>query len=850
MLFSPEAVAAIQCYQCHGTSGPPVDYRPLDAAQRNISSGGFVGSHRTHMGSNATPASCTACHGNGVNVSSYLPNHRNDKIEMVSPINGYPGATYSKGVFFNQTSLPIPGTCSNVNCHFERVTPAWGSAPFTAPNDCAQCHGAPPTGGAAGAAGSHAKHDSYYSGAANCAKCHSDHTVEANPFIHATSAGKRNLNISFSTAPNNGDGAYDGALNDYLPSQTNTFGSCSATYCHSTGTKNAAPYSVPLQTATWGTPLRTDCSGCHKGDKTAFKTMSSATHFKHVGLYNYGCVKCHADTVSSNRTIKAGAIDNHVNKLVNIAFNNSTTAVIGSARYNGVIAPMTKTPGTAVGQCTNIYCHSTVQGNNGVGAPTAYSSPTWGTTLGCSGCHRSIGHAGVAAGDASSITIDTGSHTKHLSYSYGLSGSSIKCVICHKWNPAKTMANDCNNCHGETAKHANGVIDVAFDTTFGSGPYNGTSKPGDGYSTCSNIGCHYNTTTPAWGTATPINCLGCHTLAKMGGAHAKHVSALALPTMYNYTANRSTGSDYDFGCSNCHPLNSSNHINGIINVTLKKDEAGVGTLRSKNSATTVGYGVANSGITGTSKTSVVCSAAYCHSNGNAAALVYAVTPNWYGGSFANPDRCANCHGNAPNSSIAGSKAHYNNRFLGYTSNPGGHQIGIHAMKIYSSPAGLAHAGTASSSSHGNAGTSTTISCNICHYVTVTTARNDNNGVCKSCHVSGNTVGATFGNPIAIANKAKHVNGTVDVAFQPVTILSKAQMRQSYFAIAAYSSAWKRNGGYKTNGAHDSAKLPLNTASMWNSGTKTCSNVACHNGQSVKWGDSDGATDCVSCHTAM
>ena len=858
MLFSPEAVAAIQCYQCHGTSGPPVDYRPLDAAQRNISSGGFVGSHRTHMGTNATPASCTACHGNGV----YLSNHRNNGIDMVANINNSPKvgeATYSKGVFFNQTSMPIPGTCSNVNCHFEQVTPAWGGAPFTSPNDCNQCHGAPPTGGAAGAAGaagSHATHDTYYSGAANCAKCHADHTIEANPFIHATSAGKRSLNISFSAAPNNGSGAYDGALNDYLPSQNPTgtagFGTCSNLYCHSPGTKAVPNFTAPNQPATWGGTLT--CKGCHNAEAFSGAEMSTGSHLSHVkntmSTTTIKCVTCHAVTANANMTISD--VNRHVNSSVEIAFNNTSSAANGS--YNGSpatkLSPSVKVPGSPVGSCQNVYCHSAGQHNDGTALVAGdYTTPVWNSSLTgqCGTCHAVGGtneHGGwpgyVKAGPA----IASGSHTKHLSYSYGITSADMQCAICHTYDKTAFTSKftSCDTaCHGgppnNTAfKHANYEINVNIANYFGAtGTYNGTTKPGDGYSSCSNVSCHYNTTTPAWGTATPINCVGCHTLAVLlaSGSHAKHISATAIPTMYNYTANRSTSSEYDFGCSNCHPLILTNHTNNSINVTLKKDEAGVGSLRAKNSATAIGINVANSGMTGTSKTSVVCTAAYCHSNGNAAALVYAVTPDWYGGSFTNPDRCANCHGNAPNSTIAGSKAHYNNRFLGYTSNPGGHQIGIHAMKIYSSPAGLAHAGTASSSSHGNSGTSTTISCNICHYDTITTARNDNNGVCKTCHVSGNAVGATFGNPVAIANKAKHVNGTVDVAFQPVTILSKAQMRQSYFAIAAYSSAWKRNGGYKSNGGHDSAKLPLNTATMWNSGTKTCSNVACHNGQSVK-----------------
>lgn len=847
MLFSNVSVAALQCNACHGTSGP-VDYRPLDAASRDLETGGFIGNHRTHMGNGATVSSCNICHGNGTDVGAYLSGHRNGSVEMISNINNSPkpgGSIYSKGVFFNQTSVPTVGNCSNTNCHFEATTPSWGSAVFASPNDCNQCHGLPPNGGASGASGSHAKHDSYYPGAGNCAKCHSNHIAEVNKFAHATSAGKRNLNISFSAAPNNGSGAYSGALNDYLPSQTNVFGDCTVTYCHSPGNK-AVSFDAPNQTATWGNSLT--CKGCHKSDNASGDIMASGSHDKHVNylsMNTIACVKCHAATVGSGMTIID--IASHVNGKVNIKFNSLTTAVNGT--YGGQATPYAKDPGTAPGQCNNVYCHSTVQsGANGTGAPV-YKTPTWGGSSGCGSCHDGDnGHGGGAV-------MSTGSHSVHLSPSYGGISASVKCAICHNIS-GQSIANtnsSCNFCHNAApSKHANGKIDMIVSSDYGAtASYNGSQIPRAGFNSCSNVSCHYGTTTPVWGSAIPINCVGCHTLAILmaSGSHAKHISNSLTPTMYNYTANRSTAAEYNFGCSNCHPLVTSNHMNGTVNITIQKNEAGIGSLRSKNSATGVGIGSANSGITGTTKTNVVCTAAYCHSNGNAAALVYAVTPNWYGGSFTG-DRCANCHGNAPNSTIAGSKSHYNNRFLGYTGVAGGHQIGIHAMNIYSSPGGLAKAGISGSSSHGNAGIATTISCNICHYATVTTARNDSNPVCVSCHASGNTVGAQFGNLATIADKSKHVNGSVNIALQPVSILSKAQMRTKSFNLSLYSSVWKRNVGYKSNGAYDSAKGTLNTSSMWDSTTKTCSNIACHNGQSVKWSDNDGTTDCLSCHTAL
>lgn len=590
LFLSDACLAEMQCNGCHGTSGP-VDYRPLDAASRNIVTGGFQGNHRTHLGNGATTSNCTICHGNGADTGTYLSRHRNGIIEMVANINNSPkagGATYSKGVFFNQTSAPVMGTCSNVNCHFEATTPNWGNAVFTLPNDCNKCHGAPPAGGSTGAAGSHARHDLYYPGINNCQKCHSNYTT----FQHATSAGKRNLKISLA-----GGGTYSGPLNDYLPSQTNVFGSCS------------------------------------------------------------------------------------------------------------------------------------------------------------------------------------------------------------------------------------------------------------------NVGCHYNTTTPTWGTSTPINCFGCHTLAKMmaSGSHSSHISNSLIPTMYNYTANRSTAGEHDFGCSNCHPMTNVNHVNGPVLIDLRP-VAGVGRLRSKNSIAITASGVAgtvSSGTTGTPGVSVTCRNVYCHSNGFAnttSGRIYAVTPDWYGGTFTG-DRCANCHGNSPNSTIPGSASHYNVNALGQDVQ-GGHAVGIHYKRIFKRPGGLATAGNYSTASHGKSTTATTIGCNICHYSTVTSARNDNNTICVTCHFSGNPFGALTGNSGAIADKSKHSNGIIDVSFKPVNVISKAQLRPNSFVISAYSSVWKRNAGYKVAGANDSAKSALNTATMWNSTTRTCSNVACHNGRSVKWSDNNGTTSCISCHMEM
>ncbi|EKE23009.1 MAG: Cytochrome C family protein, partial [uncultured bacterium] len=230
IIDADHAHAALACNVCH--SMPPTDSATGD---RLPATGAFKGNHQGHSSSSVD--SCVPCH--GAEVSAYTASHSapppgsgsKPVIRLTSALNNYSIghnlAAYSRGTFFNQTTIPPNpmGTCSSVNCHFETTTPAWGTTNFVAPTDCDKCHGAPP---AAIDPGSHAKHNTYYPGADNCLKCHPNNTT----FQHATSAGNRPLNVTFAAAPNNGSGSYSGPLNDYLPSQTNTFGNCTATYCH------------------------------------------------------------------------------------------------------------------------------------------------------------------------------------------------------------------------------------------------------------------------------------------------------------------------------------------------------------------------------------------------------------------------------------------------------------------------------------------------------------------------------------------------------------------------------------------------------------------------------------------
>jgi predicted CxxxxCH...CXXCH cytochrome family protein len=343
------------------------------------------------------------------------------------------------------------------------------------------------------------------------------------------------------------------------------------------------------------------------------------------------------------------------------------------------------------------------------------------------------------------------------------------------------------------------------------------------------------------------NCVDCHSSA--GGPtpgttadanHAKHVQTayvglLSTNDYGNYSTNNwyaysNTGGTPDMGCGYCHPQSDTAHNDGTIDVNLLPTDTGAaGTLKALNDAAAAGSGISGS--------SIACDGVYCHSNGYQSSMVYATTPDWYGGTFSG-DVCSSCHGNSPNSGgTAGSPAHYSDFTRSDSvTKARGHFAGVHYDNIYDGSTGLATAGNTGTSSHGSATTSTTISCNVCHSATVTTSANDQNNVCTTCHSV-----STQGDMVIEASSTAHVNGLPDVAFNSGAMRSKAQLRD-----ASIPAEWDRGVSgvpYKTDGAFDEAVNALNTDDYTD---QTCT-VACHNDQPIQWND---AISCTSCHKGL
>ncbi|HEY6872950.1 MAG TPA: CxxxxCH/CxxCH domain-containing protein [Geobacteraceae bacterium] len=871
---------ATLCNDCHGTSnatGAP------DYATTGVGAAG-ANSHGKHV---VQSTDCVKCHETTTKNGTTLVaagTHLNGGIDVrFSTLNSF--ATYSG------TYNPTVGTktCSATYCHGGLSTsPGWGGSSLT----CNTCHSANAAGSGSGVqhnwstASAHRLHwedkttlpwkfansTTANLGTAgtyrfNCAACHRSGTGFAQHASGPVSAN-RAADIFFGYTSAGRNPAYtEGALanNDNSFNWTAGGSNCTSTYCHSNGNGSNGRLAV-----NWNTTAKTaDCTACHGGNATAFTAMSTGRHREHVknasakySNANLGCVECHAKTVSADRTLLDKT--KHVNK-----FKDYSGARAFKSLYAG---------GNAT--CST-YCHSNGKLGSSVGVFKGYT--TWYNTnfsvrgpLGCNGCHGNE-RGGTAAAtypgfpnytSGNSGLANANSHRRHVG------DKGISCSNCHYQTTTNGTSITALGKHINGSANADvyfGVYSAAWrgSYTAAAGGYNGT-----GNKTCSNITCHSNGLgtyqTPQWGST--MNCASCHPMNKLGGAHSFHVyTSAAAPGAYlNMTGNHSNSGvapgRYNFGCASCHPLTAqSNHGTGATWLDLRPSVSGIGTMRLRNNyssspATAYGpVGTAGSNVIGTTGQTVRCINIYCHSNGGSATGAVAfqayTTPDWYNPAGYTSDPCAMCHGNWPNSArrgdnrvMVGSPSHYNGNWLG-TGVAGGHAMGVHADKITNAAqfTGLLATGSTGNASHGIATQATTISCNLCHNLTVTTSANNGSAQCNGCHTQPATQASA-----TIANKAMHVNGNVDVQFAsmpPATtpFTSKAQLRDASFSLNSSSTEWHRSaGGYKTGAAsYDTAKRDLNVANPYSGGT--CSNVICHFNQNVQWKNPAPAVNCNSCH---
>jgi predicted CxxxxCH...CXXCH cytochrome family protein len=515
---------AADCTTCHGM--PPKDSAD---GSRNPGTGAFKGSHQTHVSPTGSVAECNKCHASAGHTNSHAATDGYN-ISIAANINGSPvTATYTKGTSFPQSNAPNPtlGTCSNVSCHFETITPNWGKVPSapTATN-CNTCHATP-----RGASGSHAKHETMviggvaYNGINSCSQCHPYYgfgsystTASESKFSHATSVTRHKI-VTKSFLTYSG-----GSTTSVLPSQPNNYGSCRATLCHDTGRDN------PRTLDKWGTaPTGGACSECHAKSPATFSHQKHLTGLTGKFKTNAVCADCHNGYVEGS-ALSATPAD-HIDGNVDVTNPLQTNFNYPQNRPKG------SSLATAI--CSTSNCHS-----NGVIAGRTYAPVTWGSTnsVGCTFCHPVL----------------SGAHSVHVStlqssigfYSYTSNKST-----------GITYQFGCGSCHpNDVANHLNGSVDVDLAPAAAGGNLKLKNLAGAKITAlkCSNVYCHSNgytagtfkcVTTLAWNEKF-INytsqakgkkdaCSWCHGNSPNNGtrvgspAHSAHVVGIHFDDIFN-----------------------------------------------------------------------------------------------------------------------------------------------------------------------------------------------------------------------------------------------------------------------------------------------------------------------------
>jgi len=675
-----------------------------------------TGSHTAHLA--VTGVSCGNCHDSAVEGTTAPTEHRDGNVDV------YDVASGDLGYPANKTKNTAFSRCTNAICHdngtgAKVTTPTWG----TTISNCSECHATQP------ATGSHTAHLGV--SGVSCGNCH-DSAVEG------TTAPTQHLDGNIDV--------YDVTSGDLGYPQNKTkntaYAQCNNASCHDNGT------GTKVTTPTWGTTI-SDCSECHANQP------SSGSHSAHLALTTISCGNCH-DSAVQGTTAPTQHLDGNID-VYDVAS--------GDLGY-----PADKTKNTAYSKCTNASCH-----DNGTG--TKVTTPTWGSSGGCSSCHQT--------------RPATGSHTAHLN------DTSIGCGNCHDGAVEGTTF---------PAQHSDNNIDV-YDVNPGDLGYPQDKTKNTPYSQCTNASCHENgrlskVTTPTWGT-TVSDCSECHATQPATGSHTAHLGRTFV------------------SCGNCH----DSAVEGTTAPTEHRDgNVDVYDVTSGD----LGYPANKTKNTAFSK----CTNASCHDNGTGALVT---TPTW--GTTIND--CSTCHATQPATgshtahlAVTGvSCGNCHDNAIEATQEPAQHLDGnIDVYDVTSGDLGYpqnktkntAYARCNNASCHDD-GTGTLVStptwgttvsdCSECHANQPTTGNHSNHlaytiAKCGSCHDSA-VQGTT--------PPTQHLDGTIDVYD-----VNPGDM--GYPSDKPKGTA----GSTCTNAScHENGRLTKTTTPTWGSPANSCGNGLCH-----------------------
>ncbi|MDT8316473.1 MAG: CxxxxCH/CxxCH domain-containing protein [bacterium] len=489
-----------------------------------------------------------------------------------------------------------------------------------------------------------------------------------------------------------------------------------------------------------------------------------------------------------------------------------------------------------------VVCHDRTSHNGNSGSHAGYAGldcrgchdhKLGFTPSGCDGCH---GQAGVQIypPDGPNLPLDwaeeaatpasVGSHEAHVTK------LSYACAECH------------GDGNGQDQPHGTGKTNAYMKNLTSLHGANftpnlaGTSSVVD--DTCANVDCHSGRAYQRSWINNPTTCDACH-----GGRTSDGLNQISTGSHVKHTGNGAT--EYDFQCTLCHVDNTGNFDHySVADVDLNFTGQGTGSSYTRGT----GFATFTTGAEWGTCTSA------CHGDGLPSSS--SGTPTWGGSSLT----CENCHYATGNKALmsAPHPTHLNagtynfdcfnchvqtttdnTTINNYTAHVNGNR-NVDFDTYLDNDSGSFN------------GTATKQCLNIyCH-----SNGTDTDGVgpfpmgnftadwdgatqgCKYCHGDETLGGWTsampnYANGAPKANShAKHVNGGYQcIDCHEVTLATNA-------AIGNYTA--HINGNYNID-----INASYGASAAYTPGTKVCSNVDCHGGNPVTWGDPN--VNCFTCH---
>jgi len=814
------------CAACHGN--PPSD--GLTLISKNAVNGDPVTSDSpgagVHLNHTTKSIGCDNCHLGGMNINqagASVGNYRIDlgfSLQTVTIPGNYDGKWRSFYSYKNYGLTTVTTgnslNCTNLYCHSNVQTGANGTgAPTTSTvkwtsastGQCGTCHAGDGASGNATliATGSHTKHVNAGTYNFSCSQCHN------NAGSGRANHVDNNIQVSFLQG-----GAYSQPTN----TPGNGYGTCSTSYCHSTGQAALGATVTDYATPQWGTTVT--CGSCHKdfsSDATA-----PGSHPKHVISGGVACATCH-----SGYTAGTVAAATHANGNVNLSFAGPGAGTTYSQGSSHLV-------GNGYGSCSTAPCHNSGQAPDGTASPLTYGTPTWGLILGCNSCHK----------DMNSDPTAPGSHPKHVQ-SYGMS-----CAICHNGYTSNSVA---------SASHIDTQVTLSFTglgvwTSYSQGNSHALQN---GYGSCSAGYCHGKTnTSPAWGSTT--SCVSCHDASSTGLSlrHDKHYNSATAAQWLTGGTDAHTPDAYVYACLQCHPTNShtTGSWNSMADAQLTGAKMSWYTVGAANTNDAKGFKYSLTGNCGTT----------CHTKDGSTIGSAISAPNW---GSASTGSCGVCHNKPADAAPVWSTAHSKhlkvysantnitcnachsgtassmttiNTAAGRNQHPDGTKNV--AFNAWSSGAGAAWSGTQCSNTYchsngtsPNGGTHAAVAWN-----TITT--------CGSCHgsqVTWTTSGAT-------AATGVHYHHIADSGF--ACNICHSATASSMTTIGTYANHVDKNVTIRINNSYSTVGSTYSgVAAAWNTiyqktpgtATGTCNTTFCHGVSSPNWGTVSNDAQCVKCH---